>query len=130
MKIIVAALALALHGGATAFSLSQSSYRHAGSTALCAEPAARRAFLTAAVTAAVGVAAVSPAFAAESADDLAMPAATDWQNPELNQVGAACCFLLVSFECMIELLMDHSKLDKESPYSTLSRSLVEAIRLR
>jgi hypothetical protein len=100
MKIIVAALALALHGGVTAFSLSQSSHRHAGSTALCAEPAARRAFLTAAFTAAVGVAAVSPAFAAESADDLAMPATTDWQNPELNQVGAAFSFVLVSFECM------------------------------
>jgi hypothetical protein len=87
MKITVAALALALHGGVAGFSLSQTSQRNSGTSALCAEPAARRAFLTAAFTAAVSVAAVSPAFAAESADDLAMPAATDWQNPELNQVG-------------------------------------------
>jgi hypothetical protein len=88
MKIIVAALALALHGGVTAFSLAQSSHMHGSTTALCAEPAARRAFLTAALTAAVGVAAVSPAFAEGSTtDDLSMPATTDWQNPELNQVG-------------------------------------------
>jgi hypothetical protein len=104
MKIIVAALALALHGGVTAFSLTQPSQRHSGSTALCAEPAARRAFLTAAMTAAVGVAVVSPAFAAESTDDLAMPAATDWQNPELNQVGTLCCALVFECSAMIELL--------------------------
>jgi hypothetical protein len=54
------------------------------------------------MTAAVGVAVVSPAFAAESTDDLAMPTATDWQNPELNQVGNLCSALV--FERMIELL--------------------------
>jgi hypothetical protein len=102
MKITVAALALALNGGVAAFSLSQTSQRHAG-TALCAEPAARRAFLTAAMTAAVGVAVVSPAFAVESSDDLAMPAATDWQNPELNEVGDFMLYARV-FECTIELL--------------------------
>ena len=92
MKIIVAALALTLHGGATAFTLSQSSHRHAGSTALCAEPAARRAFLTAAVTAAVGVAVASPAFAE---DDLAMPAVTDWKSSDLTEVGTFCARFFV-----------------------------------
>jgi hypothetical protein len=79
--IIVAALALALHGGATAFSVSQSNQRHA--TTLCAEPAARRAFLNAALTAAVGVVAVSPAFAD---DDLSMPT-TAAKAPEMDAVG-------------------------------------------
>jgi hypothetical protein len=90
MKIIVTALALALHGGATAFSVSQSSQRQ--TSALCAEPAARRAFLTAAVTAAVGVAVASPAFAE---DDLAMPAVTDWKSSDLTEVGTFCARFFV-----------------------------------
>jgi hypothetical protein len=100
MKIIVAALALA---PATAFSVTQSSQRHAG-TALCAEHAPRRAFLTAAFTAAVGVAVASPAFAAD--EDLSMPAAvTDWKSSDLTEVGTCCArFFVLDKEPLTRLL--------------------------